>query len=675
VLEYLKAAVSFLEAHPYIAYGAVFLAAIFEAVPAIGAIIPGSMIIVAISALTPTGAVSFWPLICWAVLGAIIGDGFSYWLGSHYRRQILEIWPFHRYPQIASRSEAFFQRHGSKSVVLGRFVPALRPFIPLFAGILRMPAHRFYLANGLSALLWAPANVIPGVALGAALGLAAAVAGRLVALTLFILLLLWAVAWIVTYVVRKGVPHLLAAYRSLLVWSELRDTWFRRQVRSLVDPAQNETRGLALAAIILITAIWLFLGVLEDVVSKDPLVRADSALYALLQGLRSPVGDAILIAVTELGDNLVVTSVTIAVLIWFAFQRAWCTAAYWISAVALASVFNSLIRMALSRARPMEGLYVGVDQFSFPSGHATVNFVMYGFLAFLVARELRPAWSMPVVAFLSSLVALIASSRLYLGAHWFSDVAGGLAFGAAWIVVLGTAYHYHRREKIRARGLLVLAAATLALAGTANIYWKHATDTARYAARKETDSISWSDWLGGGWQRLPARRTDLIGEFEGPLTVQWVGEVLTLENRLRARGWQDPTSLTVASALNWISPAPDVRAMPALPLLQDGQAPSLIMVLPGTAEARLVLRLWPTNVLAMRASGIEQPLWVGSVAGEQLRRPIWPLAFSAVQPDANSPRDELGRSVQDGRLEARDGLIPDSTWDGRVLLIFSSDAL
>ena len=83
-------------------------------------------------------------------------------------------------------------------MVLGRFVPALRPFIPLFAGILRMPPHRFYLANGLSALLWAPAHVIPGVALGAALGVAEAVAGRLVALPLFILLLLWAVAWTVT---------------------------------------------------------------------------------------------------------------------------------------------------------------------------------------------------------------------------------------------------------------------------------------------------------------------------------------------------------------------------------------------------------------------------------------------------------------------------------------------
>jgi undecaprenyl-diphosphatase len=445
-------------------------------------------------------------------------------------------------------------------------------------------------------------------------------------------------------------------------------------VRSLVDPAQNETRGLVLAAIILIGAIWLFLGVLEDVVSEDPLVRADSALYALLQGLRSPGGDAFLIAVTEFGDNLVVISVAIAVLVWFALQRAWCTAVYWISAVALASVFNSMIRMALSRVRPMEDLYVGMSQFSFPSGHATVNFVMYGFLAFLVARELRPAWSMAVVAFLSSLVALIAVSRLYLGAHWLSDVAGGLAFGAAWVVVLGTAYHYHRRETIRATGLLVVAAVTLALAGTANIYWKHAPDTARYAARKETYSMSWSDWLGGGWQRLPARRTDLIGEFEGPLTVQWVGEVATLEHRLRARGWQTPTSLTVNSALSWISPAPDLRAMPALPLLQDGQAPSLIMVLPRTAEARLVLRLWPTDVLAFRASGIEQPLWVGSVAGEQLLRPIWPLAFSAVQPDANSPRDERGRSVEGGRLELRDGLMPDSAWDGRVLLLFSSDA-
>ena len=118
-----------------------------------------------------------------------------------------------------------------------------------------------------------------------------------------------------------------------------------------------------------------------------------------------------------------------------------------------------------------------------------------------------------------------------------------------------------------------------------------------------------------------------------------------------------------------------MRAMPALPLLQDGQAPNLIMVLPRSAEARLVLRLWPTDALAMKPSEIEHPIWVGSVAGERLLRPIWPLAFTAVQPDVNSPRDELGRSVQGGRLEARDGLIPNATWDGRVLLLFSPDAL
>jgi len=674
MLEYLKAAISFLEAHSYIAYGSVFLAATIEAVPAIGAIIPGSMIIIAISALAPTGAVSFWPLVFWAVLGAIIGDAFSYWLGKRYRRQILEKWPFRRYPQIALRSEAFFQRHGGKSVVLGRFTPALRPFIPLFAGILRMPTLRFYVANVVSALFWAPAHIIPGMALGAALGLAAAVAGRLAALALVILLLLSGVAWAVSYLLRKGVPQLAAANESLLAWAGRRDSWFRRSLRSFLNPAESEIRGLALGAILSIGSIWLFLGVLEDVATNDPLVRADSAIYALLQDLRSPAGDAILIAVTELGDNAVVMSVTVAVLIWLGFQRAWRTAAYWIGAVALASVFNTLVKIALSRARPLDDLYVGASQFSFPSGHATVNLVMYGFLAFLVARELRLAWSMGVVAVFSSLVALIAFSRLYLGAHWFSDVAGGIAFGAAWIVLLGTAYYHHRPERIRAGGLLVLVAATLILAGAANIYWKHSTDTARYAAKKETYSMSWSDWLGGGWRRLPAYRTDLIGEFEGPLSVQWVGDAAALEGRLRARGWQTPSSLTVESALNWISPAPDMRGMPALPLLQDGIAPGLTMILPGAAESRLVLRLWPTTALVTTRSGSSQPLWVGSVAEERFRQPIWPLTISAPLRDANAPRDELGRSVPGGWLEGRDGLAPDSSWDGRVLLLFPPDA-
>ncbi|WP_246094167.1 MULTISPECIES: DedA family protein [Mesorhizobium] len=97
-----------------------------------------------------------------AFLGAIVGDGLSFWLGYRYHREILQRWPLNRYPELIARSEAFFERHGGKSVFLARFTPGVRAFIPLVAGMLQMPARRFYYANIFSAFVWAPSHILPG---------------------------------------------------------------------------------------------------------------------------------------------------------------------------------------------------------------------------------------------------------------------------------------------------------------------------------------------------------------------------------------------------------------------------------------------------------------------------------------------------------------------------------
>jgi SNARE associated Golgi protein len=73
----------------------------------------------------PQGILSVWPLQLSAILGAIAGDGFSYWLGHRYHEEILRRWPLNRHPELIARSEAFFHRHGAKSVFLGRFTPVV----------------------------------------------------------------------------------------------------------------------------------------------------------------------------------------------------------------------------------------------------------------------------------------------------------------------------------------------------------------------------------------------------------------------------------------------------------------------------------------------------------------------------------------------------------------------
>lgn len=156
----------FVRMHPQYAILAVFLLAFSEAIPIVGTVVPGSTLVVALSALAMGADISPWGLLGAAVAGAILGDGTSFWLGQHLQREVLERWPLNRFPKFIARSEEFFAHYGAMSVFLARFTAVVRAFVPLIAGIVHMPPRQFYVANILSALAWAPAHVFPGVAFG-----------------------------------------------------------------------------------------------------------------------------------------------------------------------------------------------------------------------------------------------------------------------------------------------------------------------------------------------------------------------------------------------------------------------------------------------------------------------------------------------------------------------------
>ena len=95
------------------------------------------------------------------MLGAVIGDFLSYWVGFRYRLTVRQWWPLAQRPELMARADRFFARYGSYSVALCRFVPVLRSTVPLVAGIAGMSRRRFLIANVSSALVWAPAHVCP----------------------------------------------------------------------------------------------------------------------------------------------------------------------------------------------------------------------------------------------------------------------------------------------------------------------------------------------------------------------------------------------------------------------------------------------------------------------------------------------------------------------------------
>ena len=160
---FLDPLIAFVSAHAWLAYLTLFLAALLEAVPVIGSLVPGSTIILALSALVPGGELKLWPVLAAAVAGAVLGDGTAYLIGYRSKREILATWPLSNYPSVVQRSEEFFHRWGVLAVFFARFVAPIRAFVPITAGALDMQPSRFYAVNIPAILLWAPAHVLPGV--------------------------------------------------------------------------------------------------------------------------------------------------------------------------------------------------------------------------------------------------------------------------------------------------------------------------------------------------------------------------------------------------------------------------------------------------------------------------------------------------------------------------------
>jgi len=163
VTSFIDSLTHFVADHAWLGYLTLFLAALLEAVPVVGSVIPGSTIILALSALVPGGELELVGVLASAAAGAVLGDGTAFWVGHVQQRRILNAWPMSRYPGVIAQSEAFFHRFGTWAVFFGRFVPPIRAFVPVTAGALGMAPARFYTVNILAVFLWAPAHVLPGV--------------------------------------------------------------------------------------------------------------------------------------------------------------------------------------------------------------------------------------------------------------------------------------------------------------------------------------------------------------------------------------------------------------------------------------------------------------------------------------------------------------------------------
>lgn len=630
--------------HPLLGTLAVFVLALSESLPVIGALVPGTAIILAVAGMAGLGYLPLIDVLLAACLGAIAGDAIAYLFGHHYREHALKIWPLSRFPQMVTASDAFFRKYGGTSILIARFTPGVRAFVPTMAGVSGMPMVRFFVANVTSAIVWAASHVGPAAAAGASLAALHQVSGRLVAVlaavTLLALILTWCMRRGLTWGSRWLTALQQRAHAALLG----RKGRIAAVLRDLTHPAGGAAREVAfLGAILALSGVALF-NIIEDVLERGGLMRADQAVSTLVGGWRTAWGDSIMIVITSLGDTPVTALVAILAAVWIYWHGERRLALGIIAALAATALFVIGMKATMHIPRPT-ALYSGADAFSFPSGHATFAAALYGVLGWVLSRDLPSPWRTALVAGLSTLVAAIAVSRIYLQAHWPSDVAAGLIFGFALTSAFAIAFRQAQLAPIKPRQLLLAACATFLAVGAAHAATSHAKGLAMYATQSKVQTVSTADWLQGGWRSLPARRIDLAGEREQPVILQWGGSIDELAHLLKQMGWIEAVPLSLVTAGRYLSSSTSATDLPVLPKLNDGRSPALTMIKASSRpDGRSVLFVWPSSTVLSDQGTL--PVLVGVVIDETLRHPA-PMTtiVSRGATPGTSAADDLTRSL------------------------------
>lgn len=597
--------------NPFWAGLSVFLVAFSESVAIVGLLVPGVIAMFGFGALIATGTLQFWPVFWWAVAGAVAGDSLSFWLGRHYQDGLRQIWPFSRYPETLHRGIRFFEKYGGKSVAIGRFFGPVRAIIPLVAGMMGMTPMRFLLANLSSALVWAPAYLLPGIVFGASLELASEVTFRLVILLLLLLVLAWGLFKLAHTLFRLLQPHARDIVQWGFDWGQ-RHRGFRSISAALADPNHPEARGLAFLATLLLLATLLFMLLLGAMVGGTLMQSANEIIHNGLQSLRTPWGDQFIYLLTSLGDLSTIIIVGVVSAILLILQGHYRTLNYLLAAIGFGILAPLLLKYGLQIPRP-ESAPSTLGPWSFPSAHVLRSVTLYGFLSIMVARGLSHDWRWLPYSIAAALVGAVALSRLYLGVHWLTDIFGSITLGLAWIALLGIAYARHVSAESRHLAIVVASLTTLALYLTFQS-WQLPEILKPYQQQTTTNQIVSQQAWRSGQLDIPTHRHDIRGEGNHPLNLQFAGDLQIMQRQLQRQGWQSAEMLDWSNALKLLSPSTPLTGLPLLPHVHDARHEALVMVKNLTTDKRLVVRLWRT---AVSIDAPDKPLYVGNVSSQQ----------------------------------------------------------
>lgn len=421
--------------------------------------LPGETALITASAFAAMGRLEIVGVIGAAAAGAILGDNAGYWVGK--KGGLALIHKYGAYVRLdeakIERMHAFFTKHGSKTVFIGRFVSLLRSWAAALAGVAQMPYGTFMLWNALGGFAWATIFGTLGFQFGKNLPLLERYLGQattaMALLAALIVVLVLVGRWFLANRAR------VSAQMSARMTSAAGNPRFaefsshHRRVWALITTrfARGEYLALHLLTgfVLSSAALWLFAEVTEDALHHDPLTRFDVALAMWMRAHDLPIADGVFHYVSLAGSPLVMGILALAGTAVLLFRRQWLFASGWLAAFVGGGLLDRVLKVLIRRPVLRGAAQPGGETFNFATGHALGSIIGYGMLAYLlivfVARDRNTAIAVVIAS--TTAVVLVGVAQLYLGILYFSYLIGGYAAGAVWLSACVTGIEIARRQR------------------------------------------------------------------------------------------------------------------------------------------------------------------------------------------------------------------------------------
>jgi membrane protein DedA with SNARE-associated domain/membrane-associated phospholipid phosphatase len=405
----------------------------------VGLVVPGETVMLLGGAVAGQGAISIYLLIAIAWFSAWLGDTTSFFIGRRLGRGFL----LEHGPRVGineerfGRVESYFDRHGGKTILIGRFVSLVRALAPFIAGSSRMRYRAFVPYSILGTGLWSSAHILIGYFASRSIDKAAKYAGRgafLLASTIVVVAaIVIAIRFLRVADNRRRVVGWMKQHRltrplvalGRRLEPEARFVWAR------LTP--GGTFGLEVTTLLAMLAVALFVLVAYTVIISGDPGPTPGDLTAIDVANRIQVAWLTSIAkvITNLGSAAVTYPLALICAIVLGTQRRWYELAVLLVGMLIIWIGVHDLKVLTDRPRPPDPL-TGSSGSAFPSGHAAYS-TIYVWLAMTFVLRLRPGMvgGSAVIAAGLATTAVVGLSRVYLQVHYLSDVSSGWALGVS----------------------------------------------------------------------------------------------------------------------------------------------------------------------------------------------------------------------------------------------------